>query len=101
MKNKKPMDQHRENEKTNPLMRREFLKAASVLGLGTLASGAQSSFGAVPQHLEHTNSSEKNIGTILTKKEHEDQKKSAYSFGDPVRLHAFSYTKPIKYKQLK
>jgi aryl-alcohol dehydrogenase-like predicted oxidoreductase len=63
------MDKHTTNQETNPLMRRDFLKAASILGLGTLTAGANKSFGAVPQNLEHTNSAnQKNIGTILTKK---------------------------------
>jgi aryl-alcohol dehydrogenase-like predicted oxidoreductase len=63
------MEKHTENEKSNRVMRRDFLKAASVLSLGTVLSGTLTSKGAVVRGAENKKGSEKkNIGTILTKK---------------------------------
>lgn len=53
-----------ENKTTTPLMRRSFLKAATLLGLGTMASGTVQGYAAASQSLEKKNG----IGTILTKK---------------------------------
>jgi aryl-alcohol dehydrogenase-like predicted oxidoreductase len=53
-----------ENKKTDAIMRRGFLKAATLLGLGTMAAGTVRSSAAVPQGPEK----KKGIGTILTKK---------------------------------
>lgn len=56
-----------ENENTSP--RRDFLKAASVLGLGTIVSATLPSYGAVAEVSEIKNSRvNNNIGSILTKK---------------------------------
>jgi aryl-alcohol dehydrogenase-like predicted oxidoreductase len=54
-----------ENQNTNPLLRRNFLKAVSALGLGTAVSPMLMSYGAVA---DKKSSGNKNIGTILTKK---------------------------------
>lgn len=58
------MEKHTENQKTNPTMRRDFLKATTLLGLGTIAAGT------VKGHAATSQSSEKGdgIGTILTQK---------------------------------
>lgn len=53
-----------EKQKTNSITRRGFLKVASMLSLGTVASGSAMSYGAVHQGLED----KKVTGTILTKK---------------------------------
>lgn len=53
-----------EKQKTNSITRRGFLKAASMLSLGTVVSGSAMSYGAVHQGLED----KKITGTILTKK---------------------------------
>ena len=51
-----------ENIITNPLMRRTFIKAATLLGLGKMASGTVKSYAEVPEKKPE------GIGTILTKK---------------------------------
>lgn len=62
------MKKNSENQKTNSVTRRGFIKTASVLGLGTVASTAMS-YGAVHQGVDNKNSSDnKHSGTILTKK---------------------------------
>lgn len=53
-----------ENKKTDPLMRRGFLKAATLMGLGTFASGTVKGYASTSQGPEK----QKRIGTILTKK---------------------------------
>ncbi|HZH94814.1 MAG TPA: aldo/keto reductase [Flavisolibacter sp.] len=53
-----------ENKIADPIMRRGFLKAASLLGLGTIAAGPIRSYASGSQISEK----EKGIGTILTKK---------------------------------
>lgn len=58
------MKKDSEKQKTNSITRRSFLKAASMLSLGTVASGSAMSYGAVHQGLED----KKITGTILTKK---------------------------------
>lgn len=57
-----------ENKKTNPLMRRDFLKAASVLSLATVASGTLMSFGSSDRNVADKKMKDNNLGTILTKK---------------------------------
>lgn len=58
------MKKDSEKQKTNSITRRGFLKAASMLSLGTVVSGSAMSYGAVHQGLED----KKITGTILTKK---------------------------------
>jgi aryl-alcohol dehydrogenase-like predicted oxidoreductase len=58
------MENQSENRKTNLIVRRDFLKAASLLGLGTIAAGTVKGYAASSQNLEK----KKGIGTILTKK---------------------------------
>jgi hypothetical protein len=41
-----------ENKKTDPLMRRGFLKAATLLGLGTIAAGTVKGYAATSQSPE-------------------------------------------------
>ena len=53
-----------ENRSADPIMRRGFLKAAALLGFGTMAAGTVTSHAAAS--LE--NKKKKGIGTILTKK---------------------------------
>jgi len=63
------MEKHATNQETNHSMRRDFLKAASVLGFGTLAAGALPSFGSIPELSEPKNGhNQTNTGTILAKK---------------------------------
>jgi aryl-alcohol dehydrogenase-like predicted oxidoreductase len=61
---KKNMENQTENKKTDPLMRRGFLKAATLLGLGTITAGPIKGYASSPQGTEK----KKGIGTILTKK---------------------------------
>ena len=58
------MQNQLENMKTAPLMRRGFLKAATLLGLGTIASGTVKGYASSSQSPVGKNA----IGTILTKK---------------------------------
>jgi aryl-alcohol dehydrogenase-like predicted oxidoreductase len=58
------MENQSENRKANLIVRRDFLKAAGLLGLGTIAAGTVKSYAASSQNLEK----KKGIGTILTKK---------------------------------
>lgn len=58
------MQNQLENKKTDLLMRRGFLKAATLLGLGTMAAGTVKGYGAASQSPEKENG----IGTILTQK---------------------------------
>lgn len=58
------MKNQTENLKTDPIMRRGFLKAATLLGLGTIASGNVNGYAATSQSPEKKQS----LGTILTKK---------------------------------
>ena len=58
------MEKHTENQKTNSTKRRDFLKAATLLGLGTIATGTVKGYAAASQSPEKKNG----IGTILTKK---------------------------------
>lgn len=53
-----------ENKKTDLRMRRSFLKAVTLLGLGTIAAGTVKGYAPAPQGPEK----KKRIGTILTKK---------------------------------
>ena len=53
-----------EIKKTDPIMRRSFLKAATMLGVGTMVAGTVKGYAATSQSLEK----KKGIGTILTKK---------------------------------
>lgn len=62
------MEKHINNQKSNPVMRRDFLKVASVLGLGTIFSATLNSKGAVPQTSNTYGGDNKATGTILTKK---------------------------------
>jgi aryl-alcohol dehydrogenase-like predicted oxidoreductase len=61
---KMTMQNQLENIKTAPLMRRGFLKAATLLGLGTVVPGTVKGYTATSQSPEKN----KGIGTILTKK---------------------------------
>ncbi|HYH14887.1 MAG TPA: aldo/keto reductase [Flavisolibacter sp.] len=61
-----------ENNNTNPIMRRGFIKATTLLGLGTMAAGAVKSYAAASQDTEK----KKDIGTILTKKRSLGSKKN-------------------------
>lgn len=61
---KKNTGNHAENKIPDSVMRRDFLKAATLLGLGTMAAGAVKSYPNSPQE----KAIEKGIGTILTKK---------------------------------
>ena len=58
------MKDQTENKTTYPIMRRGFLKAAALLGLGTVAAGTVKSYAIAPQGGEM----KKGTGTILTKK---------------------------------
>jgi aryl-alcohol dehydrogenase-like predicted oxidoreductase len=53
-----------ENSNAEPIKRRGFLKAATLLGLGTMAGGTVKSYASSAQNTEN----KKGIGTILTKK---------------------------------
>src|SRR5688500_4255097 len=58
------MENQPENELTNPIMRRSFLKAATLFGLGAIATGTVKSYAAaLPEPAK-----KKGRGTILTKK---------------------------------
>src|SRR5688572_18830584 len=61
---KKITENQPENSHTTPVQRRGFIKAATLLGIGTMAAGAVKSFATAPQQAPN----KKNIGTILTKK---------------------------------
>ena len=61
---KKNTENQSESRITDPIMRRGFLKDASLLGLGTIAAGPIRSYASGPQGTEKR----KGIGTILTKK---------------------------------
>src|SRR5687768_13590811 len=62
MKNK--IENRPENMLPDPVKRRSFLKAATLLGLGTMATGPLTSRATSTQRSESKNG----IGTILTKK---------------------------------
>src|SRR5688572_3058599 len=66
------MENQPENEMTNPIMRRSFLKAATLFGLGAIATGTVKSYAAALPGLEK----KKGIGTILTKKRSLGSKKN-------------------------
>ncbi|WP_242919753.1 aldo/keto reductase [Pontibacter liquoris] len=53
-----------ENKNTDPVMRRDFLKAATLLGIGAIAAGPVNSYATTPLESEKR----KGIGTILSKK---------------------------------
>jgi aryl-alcohol dehydrogenase-like predicted oxidoreductase len=59
-----------ENIVADPLMRRTFIKAATLLGLGTMASGTVKSYAKVPEKKQE------GIGTILNKKRSLGSKKN-------------------------
>src|SRR5687767_4838945 len=59
-----------ENIVADPLMRRTFIKAATLFSLGTMAAGTVKSYANVPQK------NPKGIGTILTKKRSLGSKKN-------------------------
>jgi aryl-alcohol dehydrogenase-like predicted oxidoreductase len=61
---KKTMENQPENKIADPIMRRGFLKAATFLGLGTIAAKPIKSYASGLQGTEKKNG----IGTILTKK---------------------------------
>ena len=61
---KKNIENQPENKNTDPLKRRGFLKAATLMGLGTIAAGTVKGYANASQSLEE----KKAIGTILTKK---------------------------------
>jgi aryl-alcohol dehydrogenase-like predicted oxidoreductase len=69
---KKNTDKQPENSHTAPVQRRGFIKAATLLGIGTMAAGAVKSFAVAPQEA----SNKKDIGTILTKKRSLGSKKN-------------------------
>lgn len=58
------MENQRENKKTDLLMRRSFLKTATLLGLGTIVAGTVKGYAVASQGPEKV----KGIGTILTRK---------------------------------
>jgi aryl-alcohol dehydrogenase-like predicted oxidoreductase len=58
------MENQTEYKNTTPLMRRGFLKAATLLGLGTFATGTTKGYTSTSQDSEK----QKSIGTILNKK---------------------------------
>ena len=58
------MENQPEYKVPDPIMRRGFLKAATLLGLGTMAAGGVKSYASSTQGAEKKN----DIGTILTKK---------------------------------
>ncbi len=58
------MENQSKNKKTDIIMRRGFLKAATLLGLGTVAAGTVKGLTVASQDSEK----KKGIGTILTKK---------------------------------
>jgi aryl-alcohol dehydrogenase-like predicted oxidoreductase len=58
------MEKQPEYKNTTPLMRRGFLKAATLMGLGTFATGTTKGYAAANQGSEI----KKQIGTILNKK---------------------------------
>jgi aryl-alcohol dehydrogenase-like predicted oxidoreductase len=61
---KMTMNNQAENKKTEPIMRRGFLKAATLLGLGTMAAGTVKGYPATAQRPEK----DKTISSMLTKK---------------------------------
>jgi aryl-alcohol dehydrogenase-like predicted oxidoreductase len=63
-------DNKTENKVADPLMRRTFIKAATLLGLGTMASGTANSYANVPPKKPE------GIGTILNKKRSLGSKKN-------------------------
>ena len=69
---KKNMENQPENNIADPILRRGFLKAATLLGLGTMAGGAVKSYANTAQHTEN----KKCLGTILTKKRSLGSKKN-------------------------
>lgn len=76
------MQQELKNKNSDPLVRRGFLKAATLLGFGTLSTGSGNSYAAASQSPKK----EKRIDTILTQKRTLGSKKnplvvSAIQFG--------------------
>jgi aryl-alcohol dehydrogenase-like predicted oxidoreductase len=69
---KKNMENQPENKIADPIMRRGFLKAATLLSLGTIAGGAVKSYANTAQNTEN----KKGISTILTKKRSLGSKKN-------------------------
>ena len=67
---KKNVSNQTENIVADPLMRRTFIKAATLFGLGTMASGTIKSYANVPQK------NSRPIGTILTEKRSLGSKKN-------------------------
>ncbi|WP_125077628.1 twin-arginine translocation signal domain-containing protein [Rufibacter latericius] len=54
------------NKNPDASIRRNFLKAATLLGIGALAAGPVNSFATASREMEK----KKGFGTILTKKRH-------------------------------
>lgn len=69
---KKNTENRQENKIADPIMRRSFLKAATLLSLGTMAAGAVKSYATTSSELDK----KKGIGTILTKKRSLGSKKN-------------------------
>ena len=67
---KKNAGKQPENIVADPLMRRTFIRAATLLGLGTMASGTVKSYAKVPEKKQE------GIGTILNKKRSLGSKKN-------------------------
>jgi aryl-alcohol dehydrogenase-like predicted oxidoreductase len=61
---KKNTENQPESSNADPIKRRGFLKAATLLGLGTMAGGTVKSYASSAQNTKN----KKGIGTILTKK---------------------------------
>ncbi|WP_159478027.1 hypothetical protein [Dyadobacter sp. 3J3] len=66
------MENQTENKNIDPKMRRGFLKAATLMGLGTIAAGAGKSYAVADQGPEK----KKDIGVMLTEKRSLGSKKN-------------------------
>ncbi len=66
------MENQTENKNTDPRMRRSFLKAATLLGLGTATAGIGKSYAAAA----HEQEKKTDIGAIITQKRSLGSKKN-------------------------
>ena len=67
--------------------RRDFIKAATLLGIGTMTAGSLKTFANAPQEKPV----EKGIGTILTKKRSLGSKKNPLGVSNTTGLHGYAY----------